>query len=496
MPSRSHNALFPFWGICILVSCISAGVYLFSSRLVSGWGFPLDDAWIHQTYARNLGSLGQWAFVPSVSSAGSTSPLWTALLAVGYVFRWSDPRLWTYLLGIGSLAGLACLGQLLFNREAERAGEAALKRLLPWVGVFLAFEFHLVWAAVSGMETDLMGLVVLFLFWLLGRKQPSWLLVGATVGIACWVRPDGLTLLGPVGLVWLAGQTAWKNRGQAAIGLAVGFSLFFLPYLGFNRALQGTVWPNTFYAKQVEYASLQALPYLQRLAAELSLPLLGAGLLLVPGFVVWGVRAFRTHRWDTLAGGLWFIGYAGLYAWRLPVTYQYGRYLIPAMPVFFILGCCGTAWIWAQMRSRWARLGVFGWQVGLILLLGSFYILGLNRYVQDVGIIETEMVAAAHWIGENTAPGDLIAVHDIGAVGYYSQRNLIDLAGLVTPEIIPYLRDEDQLRRFLDKKGVSWLVVFPSWYSQLPLGKTAVWSSKGTFSPANQGENITIYRWK
>ena len=38
-----------------------------------GGGFPLDDSWIHQTYARNLAQTGQWAFVPGVPSAASTS---------------------------------------------------------------------------------------------------------------------------------------------------------------------------------------------------------------------------------------------------------------------------------------------------------------------------------------------------------------------------------------------------------------------------------------
>ena len=50
-------------------------------------GFPLDDAWIHQTYARNLARYGRLEFTPGVSSAGSTAPLWTLLLALGYVLH-------------------------------------------------------------------------------------------------------------------------------------------------------------------------------------------------------------------------------------------------------------------------------------------------------------------------------------------------------------------------------------------------------------------------
>ncbi|MEZ6074072.1 MAG: hypothetical protein R3C10_28290, partial [Pirellulales bacterium] len=43
-------------------------------------GFPLDDSWIHQTYARNLADFGEWSFVPGTPSAGSTAPLYSTLL--------------------------------------------------------------------------------------------------------------------------------------------------------------------------------------------------------------------------------------------------------------------------------------------------------------------------------------------------------------------------------------------------------------------------------
>jgi len=39
-------------GLVVLASFV---IYLGWSYLTSGFGFPLDDAWIHQTYARNFG---------------------------------------------------------------------------------------------------------------------------------------------------------------------------------------------------------------------------------------------------------------------------------------------------------------------------------------------------------------------------------------------------------------------------------------------------------
>ncbi len=496
MRSLPNRLVLRVWGILLLACCLSAGIFLSASQSVIGLGFPLDDAWIHQTYARNLGALGQWSFTPGVPSAGSTSPLWTALLSFSYLVKAPDPRPWTYFLGVSSLVCLAFIGQKLFDCYREPAPMDRASSWLPWAGLFLAFDYHLVWASVSGMETNWMGLLVLFALWRIAGQDPHWLLVGALIGLACWVRPDGITLLGPTALVLVMRLGSWRKIWPAVLRLGAGFLVFFLPYLAFNYLLQGAIWPNTFYAKQAEYAVLQERPLLLRVADELSLPLIGAGLLLLPGFVAAGWRAVRSRRWEMIGAGIWFLGYASIYAWRLPVTYQYGRYLMPAMPVYFVLGLSGTDWIWGQMRSRWTRLAGFGWKVALGLTLVGFLFLGMSRYAQDVAIIETEMVSSARWLAVHTAPDDLIAVHDIGVVGYFSNRRIVDLAGLVTPEVIPILRDETRLAAFLDQRGVRWLVTFPGWYQQLAQGKEVVFNSQGRFSPANGGENMQIYRWK
>ena len=66
-------------------------------------GFPLDDAWIHLQFARNLHDFGSFSFYKNeMVTAGSTSPLFTLLLAAGF-FVTSDGLLLSHVVGIFSL---------------------------------------------------------------------------------------------------------------------------------------------------------------------------------------------------------------------------------------------------------------------------------------------------------------------------------------------------------------------------------------------------------
>lgn len=476
----------------ILSAGLATSAYLLTSSRLSGIGFPLDDAWIHQTYARNLVQQGEWAFLPGQPSAGSTSPLWSALLAVGYRLDLSFFA-WAYLLGSLCLFGLAWVGEAWL-----RGLQPQVKGLLPWAGFFLAGEWHFVWAAVSGMETLLVGLLVLLVVWMTGlTRGRRWVWVGLLIGVAVWVRPDGITLLGPAAFVlWLV-EPGWRARLRSLLWLFSGLLAVLGPYLLFNLSIQGSLLPNTFYAKQAEYALERQVPLLVRLLNELKLPLIGGGVFLLPGAVWFAWQAWKKKHWPALAGLLWFLGYALLYALRLPVIYQYGRYFMPAMPVYFVLGLAGTVDLVNRIKD-----GRFTWLLTRVWLLSAavvwlvFIGLGAGRYAQDVAIINTEMVAVARWVSANTPPGSLIAAHDIGALGYYGNRPLVDLAGLVSPEVIPFIRDETRIAAWLDELGVDYLVVFEGWYISLPAGKVPAFQTNGIFSPLSGGTNLWVYDWR
>ncbi len=151
------------------------------------------------------------------------------------------------------------------------------------------------------------------------------------------------------------------------------------------------------------------------------------------------------------------------------MTYQHGRYLIPMIPVFYIIGIIGTfqlIYLYKKKHvqvQKWIKPAV----IGCFFCSLIFVVSGLQALNTDIKTIDQLMVQPALWIKNNTKPDDLIAVHDIGAMGYFSGRNIIDLAGLIQPELIPFIRDEQEIKSYLVKNNADYLVAFKDWYPDL-----------------------------
>jgi len=502
-----------FWMVS-LITILSVIVWVIIPLQRDTVGFPLDDGWIHQTYARNLARGDGWTFSPGTPSAGATAPLWVLLLVPGYWFG-ASAVCWVLLLGLLMMWGLAWLAYRSWPLLSQHKGW-----WLAAAGLIIGLEWHLLWAALSGMETLAMALLSFAVLAILLRleaetdkgagldnkknaKYPSqgldwrWFGVGALVGLGIWIRPEAITLLGPVAFVAvMVPAKNLRNRIYRSGWPVLGVLSLFLPYIIFNQWLAGTWWPNTFFAKQAEYAVLRDAPLISRFV-EQPLPLLsGVGAVLLPGFFYEVYRSIREQRWAKLGGILWLIGFIGLYAWRLPVTYQHGRYMIPVVPVLVIWGLSGTAALVGgknQGRIRWMLGRIWGAVITLLLLL--FWWQGLNAFTKDVAVINGEMVATANWLESNTQPDDLIAAHDIGAIGYFTEREIVDLAGLISPDVIPFIRDEDQLIDYLDRRCPECFVTFPSWYPQMVLDRQMVFQTDAAITREFGRDNMAVYLW-
>ena len=535
-------------------AALSVLVYLAVSAQGTALGFPLDDAWIHQVFARNLAQRGEFSYNPGVPVAGSTSPLWTFLLAPGYfVDGLYSP--WTYGLGILFLALTAReVGKLTIRLSGQ-------SRFGLWAGLLTLFEWRMVWAGSSGMETIVFAFGSLWLvnFYLgLGsgvgdrgsgvggqrsgggdqgsggrgreiRDQGSGgrdgspiynlqstiynpspnlqsaiynlqfplFLLGLAGGLLTLVRPEGMVLLGLIGFDWAGrrwGQWRTLTGGLGLIGL--GWAALVLPYFGFNYWLSGSLLPNTFGAKISNYGDGgldSLLTYFGNGLREIWLA--GPLFVLGPG-LLFGLSRLRSGLdWRPL---VWPVVVFGLYAVRLPVTYQHARYLMPLLPFLIPYGTLGTAWgldwLRRQKLRRVARL--IPWLIALAWGLAWYN--NAQAYRADVKFINDEQVRVGRWLAANTPLDATVATHDIGAIEYFGHRRLIDTAGLVSPDFVAIVRDPAAIYARLQKMGVNYFAMLPTWYPQLyeglKNGPPIVFEPKETYLAQFGQQNMVVYK--
>jgi hypothetical protein len=474
--------------VIALVALIAVLFYLLMSALIFRVGFPLDDTWIHLTYARNFAEHGEWAFRLGEKSAGSTAPLWTFLLSLGYFLKLA-PYFWTFFLGWLALTVLGISAETVTRRLVE-----AYKSQTPWVGIFFVLAWHLTWSAVSGMETLLHGLLVFIVLAALITGTRRYLALGLLVGLSVWVRPDGLTLLGPIFFTALLIENSWSARGKAFLRIGLGFGALFFFYLLFNLALSDNPMPNTFYAKQAEYEQVWLSKTFAERFAKYLFPIIASPfLVLIPGAVLWLVKMIRTRNWGALAGVIWFFGYIAIYFMRLP-AYQHGRYIIPALPILYLWGAIGFIEYVSSPKAN--KRIVFLWQSLVAVLCIVFTFFGARQNAHDAYWIESEMVETAKWVQQNVPPDALLAVHDIGALGYYVPNPIVDLAGLITPDVVPFIRDEARLETYLVETSSDYLIVFRSDYPNLTAGRVAVYVAGQEAGPVEFENDMRVYPLK
>ncbi len=350
-------------------------------------------------------------------------------------------------------------------------------------GLAVVGAWHLIWAGASGMETMLFGMFTLLLIWLAWReldpRSPTIRAValrgavfGVAAGLTTLTRPEGVMLVGMIGLALLIVRPNMKwDRlivwGGAAL---ICWLIVLAPYLIYNYNLTGGLLPNTAAAKRAESAPYFELGLLWRIE-NVTKPLLAGGqILLIPGMIAYLFLLPRDRRALLyLLLPLWGVALIVLYAVTLPLEYQHGRYVIPALPALIVAGVIGMAWLLRLTRSSLIGRVVVRVVAGTAAVLFVIFAfgLGLSAYTQDVAIINQEMVATALWIKDNIPPDELVATHDIGAIGYFTDRPILDIAGLVDPEAIPLVGHPDALWTFMQTRDVRYLMALDN---QVPGG--------------------------
>lgn len=406
-------------------------------------GYLTDDTFIHLQYARNLAAGHGFVFNAGEHVYGSTSPLWVALLADGMFLGFDGVRVAHVLGFVATLASVALFFNLM--RNSLRMPELRALATITWA----AHAWMIRWS-ISGMETPLAVALVLagFVAFTDGQQwgaRPG--RTGAFWALAALTRPEGVVLL----LLWgvfLVIDTDSREGVRRLIAGAVPAGLIYGGWLVFARLYFGTFWPNTLAAKIAGTPALQALweALLKQVQVVAATDAVLAGAL-VGALVFGGSRMLpRRNQAQRLLPWVWIATLPALYVMRgVPVL---SRYLVPMLPILAWLSWRAVERWWAgeepapELRSGAALLGLG--LAGLALVQNIFwYQYAVVPQVRSfTSGLKQSLVPWGEWFAQHTPPGTSIAAPDIGALGYYSQRRVIDLAGLVTPAMVPLLRRE------------------------------------------------------
>ena len=400
-------------------------------------GFPRDDALITYQYALRLaGGLG-FSYQDGPSVCGTSTPLWTLILAAGARIG-VDPALFAPILGAGCHAATipltARVGAILAGRRVGWIAAAMLALFPPSVAI-----------AGSGMEAPAATLLLLAcLDAALGGRR---LRAGVLTGLLLLLRID-LALFAALLFLWFRfehGRFPWRSVAAALVVMA--------PWGIYAQHSFGALLPHSIEAKLAFYGGgdwPRAGATLDWFAGDPIRVVLS--LLAIVG--IWSTAPFSRGRWLI---ALWpLVHFASL---DLAGTHVHEWYRTPPYPVFFLFSAAGAVVLIERIaHRRWAS-------AARIAFAGAFLVVSALRLPPTWSLWReaTEQWlgghgAVAHWLAERTRPGDRVACGDIGLIGIGCGATILDTVGLVSPEVVPFNREGDYVGVYTQLRP-EWVVI-------------------------------------
>jgi hypothetical protein len=165
------------------------------------------------------------------------------------------------------------------------------------------------------------------------------------------------------------------------------------------------------------------------------------------------------------------VGFPLIASIAAPNLRHHGRYTMPFIPLYSLIGIIGMISLkkWVEKRYKHVRISVSLLGLTMIYLIFSC-IAWASTFGWNVKNINDLHIHLGNWIKENTEEDDVLAINDIGAITYISQREIIDTVGLVSPDVLNVTEDvtgeakEEALWRYLQEQEPDYLIIFPVWY--------------------------------
>jgi hypothetical protein len=417
--------------------------------LITAYRYPAflnDDSYITLTYAKNLAGGNGFVFNHSPAVLGTTTPLFTiAVAGLALIFPKTDiPVIAVFLT---AFCWLGIVWTIFFFRKEwglENWQVCTLALVLigsGWIGYLGMEAYPFAFLLVLGLS--------LFL------SEHYWL-TGFITGLLFLTRGEGVLVLAVLSIaIPIQHRVTRKSIDielvRNILKLVVSFTLPVLLWAIYAHFTFGSFLPNTLAAKQAQDQTGLWRPFLQRLTNEW-MPLWGKSFTfeILPFVNFWWVIVLigfidvllRKRRWLILVGWitLYISGYILLnvsaYWWyQLPVLF--------VLNLFFGLGIVKIV----EILTRHIKPHNLSLGISVLFTIVLVFVLAkptFNAMLAYQGDARGESYAAlSRWFREHTNSSESIAFIEIGYLGFYTDNRIIDLTGLVLPDVVPHIAERD-----------------------------------------------------
>lgn len=416
-----------------------------------------DDPYITYRYAENLAGGQGFVYNPGERVLSTTAPLYALLLApfaaLGLPLPYVSNTIACLSFGLGGLA-LYRMGRIW---GAPVAGGAAglIFALFPGVlntvgseiGLFLALVLWGFAAAAGGrhyLAAALLALATLVRADGAAAMAAAGAFVAVTGMWGAWARPDpaargdGATT-GPGGAApsaaggrRSAGGGRWHPLRVLPWGAAGLYLALLAPWLLVAWGYFGSPLPATLSAKQRQALLPESRPFLDGLLAHVgsywASPLYRALLILAAVGLIYAL--VRGRGWLLPIG--WGLLMAAAYA-LLGVSAYFWYFAQPltALAVAIGLGvhaAAALAWRWGERAGQIVAVALVA-----VALLAAGDSLSFQLANPDPRLAVYR--SAGVWLAANTSANETVGMLEVGVIGFYSRRPVVDFAGLIQPDV-------------------------------------------------------------
>ena len=398
---------------------IPVAIILFGISIFQKTYYAPDDTYIYLQYAKNIASGNGFSFNPGEESYGLTSPLWVLLLSL------------PAMLGINAFwfskfADLFCafIAILLFYRLASVIFKDEILPLAA-TAIFTLNAWFIRWA-FTGMETSFAVMMVVLIFLLYFRGRFS--LMFFILGLFYLTRPEGFVLVPVLFSIVVINKIKQDEFNFLELGKYIMLTaipvVLFLVYakLSFN-----TFMPNTALGKST--LTLNAGVFFVQII-EISKTLSGASLIeILLSIVTISILIVKKKLFSLAPLLLWIFSLVILYI--VTDADIISRYLLIISPFIILTGLTSVSLL--KHRKNFIIVSIL-----VICVFYSQFI--FYKFVKPstddftYGMNEC-LIPEGKWLKENTPQNSRILVNDVGAIGYFSERYIIDAAALINRDL-------------------------------------------------------------